>query len=138
MEKDKICLDRRVNYYETDKMGVVHHSNYIRWFEEARVMWLLEAGIPYDDIEEMGVQMPVIGVKCEYKMPAKFGDIICVKPETKEITGVKFIIGYTITNKKTNKVLVLGETKHCFVNSEFKVINLRKTNPNLYEKLSEL
>jgi len=135
MEKAKVHLQRRVNYYETDKMGVVHHSNYVRWFEEARIMWLIEAGIPYDNVEDAGVQMPVIGVTCEYKSPARFGDIICVQAYTKELTGVKFIIGYTVTNNKTGDILVTGETKHCFVNSDFKVINLKKFNPEIYEKL---
>ena len=138
MQKAKKCLERRVNYYETDKMGVVHHSNYIRWFEEARVMWLIEAGVPYDEIENLGIQIPVVGVICEYKSPARFGDIICVQAYTKEITGVKFIIGYEVTNKKTGDILVKGETRHCFVNSKFKVINLRKFNMEIYQKLNEI
>jgi len=136
--KENKYLERNVNYYETDMMGVVHHSNYIRWFEEARVIWLKKQGIPYDKIEEDGVQIPVIGVSCEYKNPAKFGDVICVEAYTKEITGVKFIIGYVVKNESTGTILAIGETKHCFVNSDFRPVNLKKFKPEIYEKISEV
>lgn len=86
-------------------------------------------------MEEEGIQIPVIGVACEYKVPAKFGDTICVQAYTKEITGVKFIIGYRVINEKTGDLLVTGETKHCFVNNDFKVVNLKKVNPEIYKKL---
>ena len=137
-DKLKICLERKVNYYETDAMGIVHHSNHIRWFEEARVMWMDEGGISYDEVEKSGVRMPVIGVSCDYKVPAKFGDTICVKVYAKEITCVKCIIGYIVTNKETKELISAGETRHCFVNSEFKPVNIKKYSPELNAKLLEL
>lgn len=136
--KIKACLERKVNYYETDMMGIVHHSNYIRWFEEARVLWMEKGGIPYAEVERNGVQMPVIGVTCNYKIPAKFGDTICVDVYTKEITCVKYIIGYTVINKETGELLSTGETKHCFVNSEFKPVNIKKYKPEISARLLEL
>ncbi|MCL2383045.1 MAG: acyl-CoA thioesterase [Oscillospiraceae bacterium] len=134
----KACLERKVNYYETDMMGVVHHSNYIRWFEEARVMWMDKGGIPYEEVEKYGVQMPVLGVSCEYKVPAKFGDTICIETYTKEVTFVKYIIGYKITNKETGDLLCIGETKHCFVDNTFRPVNIKKHNPELTERLLAL
>lgn len=82
--KGKTLLERKVNYYETDMMGVVHHSNYIRWFEEARISWMEEGGVPYSEVEANGIQMPVVGVLCDYKVPAKFGDTVCIEAYTKE------------------------------------------------------
>ena len=63
-----------VRYYETDQMGIVHHSNYIRYFECGRMAMLDEVGLPMHKIEEMGIMMPIIAVECRYKFPAKLGD----------------------------------------------------------------
>ena len=68
--------ERKINYYETDKMGVVHHSNYIRFFEEARCQFLEVSGLPYDMLEEKGIMSPVLGFSCKYKHHVTFGDFI--------------------------------------------------------------
>lgn len=67
-----------VRYYETDQMGIVHHSNYIRYFECGRHQFLIDAGLPIMEIERMGVVMPVVSVECHYKIPAKMGDTLRV------------------------------------------------------------
>ena len=67
-----------VQYYETDKMGITHHSNYIRWMEEARVDFLKQIGWDYDKLEEIGVISPVTEVSCKYKnthLPMKYGSL---------------------------------------------------------------
>lgn len=71
-----ITFERKINYYETDKMGVVHHSNYIRYLEEARCFWLEKEGIPFSLLEENGITIPVLGVDCVYKYHVTFNDII--------------------------------------------------------------
>ena len=71
-----IKYSRSVNYYETDQMGIVHHSNYIRYFEEARLHWMDEIGLSYSGLEELGVIIPVTFVDCRYKNPVRFGDTI--------------------------------------------------------------
>ena len=68
--------ERTINYYETDKMGVVHHSNYIRFLEEARCYWLQSIEMPFDLLEDNGITIPVLGVNCTYKYHVKFGDKI--------------------------------------------------------------
>ena len=65
---------RRAYYYETDKMSIVHHSNYIRWLEEARVHMLSEVGYPFEKMEAMGLLMPVLSVECKYRFPIRFDD----------------------------------------------------------------
>ena len=67
---------RRVQYYETDRMGIVHHSNYIRWFEEARTDFLRNNGIVYSDLEQSGVMIPVVNVSCRFRTPARYDEWI--------------------------------------------------------------
>lgn len=67
---------RRANYYETDKMGIIHHSNYIRWFEEARLHYMEEMGWPFTKVEAMGIVIPVLSVDCQYKSMVRYDDIV--------------------------------------------------------------
>jgi acyl-CoA thioester hydrolase len=71
-----MIYERKINYYETDKMGIVHHSNYIRFFEEARCDLLDVCDLPYNLMEEKGIMSPVLGVSCRYKQHVTFGDSI--------------------------------------------------------------
>ena len=65
----------RVQYYETDQMKVVHHSNYIRWFEEARTDFLEKSGFSYAWMEEQGIIIPVLSVSAEYKAMVHYGEL---------------------------------------------------------------
>ncbi len=56
--------ERTAHYYETDRMGIIHHSNYIRWFEETRIHYLDKAGYPYSEMEKDGVMIPVLSAEC--------------------------------------------------------------------------
>ena len=65
---------RKVQYYETDRMGIAHHSNYIRWMEEARTDTLEQIGLPYDKIERAGILIPVLGVACDYSISFRYSE----------------------------------------------------------------
>ena len=121
----------KVNYYETDKMGVTHHSNYIRWMEEARVYLLEQVGYGYDRLEREGVCSPVIGVECDYKMSTTFNDEIEIKVDMEEYTGVRMIIGYTMINIATGDLVLTGRTKHCFLGKDNRPIALKRENPEM-------
>ena len=82
----------KVQYYETDKMGVVHHSNYIRWMEEARVAFLDEIGYGYVRLEADGIISPVTGIECQYKRPVRFGDAVMIRVTIAEYRGVRLEI----------------------------------------------
>ncbi len=127
-----------VQYYETDKMGITHHSNYIRWMEEARVDFLEQIGCGYATLEKEGIISPVIGVECDFKTPTTFDDFVEIKCAIEEFKGVKLIIKYTMINQKTNELVLVGKTKHCFVDKNNKPIILKKTFPKLDEKIKEL
>ena len=83
-----------VRYGETDQMGVVHHSNYLRYFEVARLEWLTQLGISYQAMEEAGVMMPVIDAQISYKTPAKFEDHLTINIQLKEVPLVKMTFLY--------------------------------------------
>lgn len=129
---------RTINYYETDKMGIVHHSNYIRFLEEARCYWLRSAGMPFEVLEEKGITIPVLGVNCNYKSHVTFGDVIIIKPIVKEYNGVRLTVEYEVIEKESGRLVLTGETKHCFTNKELRPINLKKHNKEFSDKYETL
>lgn len=130
--------ERKINYYETDRMGVVHHSNYIRYMEEARCSWLEDIKMPFSLLEENGITIPVLGVNINYKYHVTFEDTIIIKPFAKEYSGVRMTIGYDVIDKKTGKTVLVGETKHCFTDKNLKPINLKKHAPEFSNKFQSL
>lgn len=131
-------FERKINYYETDKMGIVHHSNYIRYMEEARCAWLEYIGMPFSLLENNNVTIPVLGVSCSYKYHVTFEDTIIIKPFVKNYSGVRMTVGYEMIDKKTKKIVLIGETQHCFTDKELKPINLKKHNPDFSIKFQNL
>ena len=120
----------RVQYYETDKMGIVHHSNYIRWMEEARIAFFDAIGWSFKHIEEMGIISPVSAVECRYKAPTRFDDFVDIKVKILEFRGVKLKLGYIMTRE--GEVVCEGITEHGFLNQEGKIISLKRNYPDLY------
>lgn len=94
----KTELNLPVRYYETDQMGVVHHSNYVRYFECGRVDMLTQLGMPIEKIEEAGVMMPVVSVEARYKFPAKMGDVLKVMTYIDEVPRAKLVIRTEVYN----------------------------------------
>lgn len=121
-----IPYEHTAHYYETDQMGIVHHSNYIRWFEEARVDFMNQMGLGYKVMEENDIISPVIAVSCQYKSMTRFEDTVLVKAKVKEYNGIRLTIGYEVTDKVTGQLRCTGESKHCFLNKENKPLSLRK------------
>lgn len=128
----------KVNYYETDKMGITHHSNYIRWMEEARIYFIKNIGYPYDKLEEDGFFSPVIGIKCEYKESTTFNDEVEIEVRIKEFKGVRLIIEYIMKNTKTKNLVLTGISEHCFLGKDGKPIRLNKEFPEFSNKLKKL
>jgi acyl-CoA thioester hydrolase len=124
--------ERTAHYYETDKMGIVHHSNYIRWFEEARIHFLAEAGYPYEKMEENGVMIPVQSVKCEYKNAVKFGETVLIVLKVEEFNGFRFRISYKIVGKETGDLKVTGESSHFFTDMNLKPLRTKTEYPEIY------
>ena len=106
-----------VRYGETDQMGVVHHSNYLRYFEVARLEWLSALGVSYASMEKEGLIMPVIDVKVTYKTPALFDDSLTIYIFLRELPRVKIIFSYEIKNQK-DEIVCNGETTLAFLNAK--------------------
>ena len=96
---------RKVNYYETDKTGITHHSNCIRFTEEARLNFLSEAGYPMTRLEAEGIASPVVSVNCEYKHTTTYGDEIEIRVGLTQYTGVKLSLSYVMKNLRTGDIV---------------------------------
>lgn len=129
---DKPIYEHKIQYYETDQMKIVHHSNYIRWFEEARVFWLEAIGCGYDMLEEMGIISPVLGVTAEYKSMSRFAETVQIETRLTDYTGVKFALTYVIRDKATGVVRCTGESRHCFLDDRGKPMSLKRSYPEIH------
>jgi len=126
----------RVRYGETDKMGVVYHPNYYMYFEIGRTEFLREmGGMSYKDLEDAGVMMPIIETRCKYNIPARYDDELTVYTSIETMTVARITFTYKIIRKKDEAFIVEGETSLAFVNEDGRVINMKKHNPQLFEKL---
>ncbi|MBQ4486817.1 MAG: acyl-CoA thioesterase [Oscillospiraceae bacterium] len=128
---------RRVFYYETDKMGIVHHANYIRWFEEARVDIIEQAGLPYEKIEESGLMSPVLSVSCEYRLPFKFGDEFVIKAYIPDFSKLRFAVEYEVFDGE-GVLHATGTTTHCFLNEDMRPVRIKNSHPEVYAVYDEL
>ena len=124
-----ITYERKAFYHETDQMGVIHHSNYFRWLEEARVYFLDQLGLSYKHMEEIGIISPVVSIAAEYKKPVKFDEVVLIYIKIAKYTGVKLELEYEIRDKETNELMVSANSKHCFVKNE-SVISLKREYPD--------
>ena len=117
---------RKVYYYETDKMSIMHHSNYIRILEETRVSMLNQAGTPFEQIEALGILMPVLSVDCQYRSPLRFDDEFTVYPKIVKFNGTIMELEYRVVN-----------STHCFTDTSLKPIRTRTQYPEIYRIFNE-
>lgn len=130
MEKYK----HRVQYYETDRMGVTHHSNYIRWMEEARIDFLHRIGLDYAKMEEMGISSPVTEVECKFKHSTTFSDEVFISVSLEDFNGVRMKLSYLMENE-AGEIVAEGHSEHCFIGRDGKFIRMKKEYPELYNAL---
>ncbi|WP_255910405.1 thioesterase family protein [Ruminococcus sp. zg-924] len=123
-----------VRYAETDKMGIVHHSNYPVWFEIARTDFIKKLGVPYSVLEEKGLMLPLVDLSCHYIKPAYYEDEIVISACVSSLQYAKIEFSYTV--KRNVELLTTGKTVHGFVESKtFRPINVKKFDSGLYEAL---
>lgn len=110
----------RVRYAETDKMGVVYHSNFVVWFEVGRVELLRQLGFEYSRMEkEDNCHIPVVDLRVRYKAPALYDDEIVVRTSLKNVRQSLLHFGYEVVRAGDETVLATGETTHIIVNDKF-------------------
>lgn len=129
----------KVQYYETDQMQIVHHSNYIKWFEEARNYLLEVIGFSYQEMEDTGIVIPVLSVQADYKSMVRFGESVEIEAKVTTFTGVKLIVSYEVRDVETKEVRTIGETTHAFLDSDtYRPISLKRKHKDLYKLFDDM
>ena len=130
---------RTAQFYETDQMGVIHHSNYIRWFEEARVDFMNQIGYSYSRATESGIDFALLGLSCEYKSMVRFGDLVEIQMSITAMTPTRMTINYLLINTRSGNICSIGETRHCFYSGKKQLpVSLKREMPELFELMSGL
>lgn len=125
----------KVQYYETDMMGVTHHANYIHWMEEARIDFMDEIGFPYKRMEAEGVLSPVKSLQVNYLKPCTFGDEVEVTVGVKDFNGVVITMAYEMRVK--GEPVFTGTSEHVFLDREGKFVRMRKVMPAFCEAVEQ-
>lgn len=125
-----------VKCYECDAMGITHHSNYVRFMEEARCYVLEQSGFPFNEIEAAGYVSPVVSISVRYRKPTRFPDKVHITTRLSEIGEIKFTFAYEM--KVGGVVVCTAESTHCLMDRDGHPVRLEKTFPELVERLREL
>ena len=126
---------REAKYYETDQMRVIHHSNYLRWFEEARIDYLGQLGIDFAQLEDSGVASPLLQVEVNYKGMIRFKELVEITVRIVFFNGIRLKFSYEVWDVRSKTLKTTGSTQHCFVNQTGQILSVKKVNPRLYAVL---
>lgn len=124
-----------VRYADTDRMGIVHHSNYPVWFEAGRTDFIKKLGFSYSAIEKEGALLPLTDLQCSFKKPAQYEDEIEIVTRLSRLTYVRVCFYYEAYNTKGHVLLATGQTQHAWTNSDLQPVNIAKKMPALYAVL---
>ena len=134
-----IPYTRKVHFYETDQMSIVHHSNYIRWFEEARVDFLEQVGHGYDKAVSSGIDFVLTGISCEYKSMVRFGETVKIYLNITHLEPFRITVTYEVVDDETGTLRATGTSKHCsFHRRRNRPVSLKKEMPELYEVFEQI
>lgn len=128
--------EHKIQYYETDRMRITHHSNYIRFMEEARTYFLEQIGWGYDRMEEAGIVSPVLSVECDFKHATTYADVLSIEVKVLELGAARVKLGYTMMSG--GKVVCTGATTHCFMGTDGRPMRIKKELPEFCEGLKAL
>ncbi len=129
---------RKVQYYETDMMGIAHHANYIHWMEEARIDFMEQLGYSYAEMEKHGVFSPVKSMACEYKRPCTFNDEIEVSITITAFTGARLVLRYEMKKADSGETIFAATTEHAFLDEKGHILRLKRAVPELSYKIEML
>jgi acyl-CoA thioester hydrolase len=104
------AIEHRVNYSETDQMGLVYHANYVVWLDMARTEHLRHTGVTYKDMEAQGVYLAVTDVHIRYRRPARYDDLVRVRCWVRDLASRRVIFGYAVERAETDELLATAET----------------------------
>ena len=127
-----------VRYAETDMMGIVHHSRYYPWFEQARTDFVKEIGISYSELEKLGFLLPLTETHCKYIMGLTYEDEVMITCRIENLSVARYDFYYEVFKMPEMKKVSEGRTKHGIVDKNLRPINAKKTFPEIWEKLASL
>lgn len=130
-----VPYERRAYYYETDQMGFVHHSNYIRWLEEARLDFMRQANLNYADMEKDGLIMPVTGVTSQFITSVHFDEAFRIVAKLIFFNGVRAVYHYETYLSQSGKLAATGESSHCFLDGVKRTpVSVKTRYPDFFER----
>lgn len=129
--------EHHTKYHETDQQGVIHHSNYFKWMEDARMNLMEQIGLGYKQMEAMEIMSPVLSLSIDYRSAVKFDDTVVVDMKLVSYDGYKMEIAYRIYDKATGEDRAVAKSRHCFVNKSGIPISLKRVYPELDTKFFE-
>ena len=129
-----VRVEHRVNFYDTDAMAVVHHANYIRWFEIGRVAFLRRAGITLNELMEDGDVFPITEVSAKFLASGRFDDVLVIETSPTALTKAKMAFDYRVLRPADGAVLVTGHTQNVFTSRE--TGHIVRLPAKYYEKLT--
>ena len=132
-----IVYTRPVFYYETDRMDCVHHSNYIRWFEEARIHFMAQAGFPYVELESRGILSPVLSAEANYRAMCRFGETVEIAVEIESYTRTRITFRYEVREQYSGQLRCDGRTAHCFLGPTGRPVSLKRALPDFHQRVEE-
>jgi len=124
----------RVIYADTDAMGIVYHTNYIKWFEVGRTELFRDMGIIYGEWKSEGIYFPLSKAYCHYLLPARYDDVIYVETVLGYVRRASIRFNNTILNEDCTKVLAEGYTIHACTDREGKIVRLPEKMIKIFEK----
>lgn len=127
-----------VRYAETDMMGIVHHSRYYPWFEQARTDFVKKIGYSYSELEKMGFLLPLTETQCRYLYGLKYEDEVLIKCRLDKLTVARMEFVYEVYRLPDMTKMSEGRTKHGIVDKELRPINAKKTFPEIWDKMAAL
>lgn len=128
---------RKAQYHETDQMGIIHHSNYVKWMEEARVEFMDSIGLSYHEMEKLGVSSPVVSLNVEYKKQVEFEDKIEIRLSVIQYNGAVLELEYEFYNLTKDEICTTAASKHCFIHDN-RIVSLKKELPKLDADLKQI
>ncbi len=130
--------EHHAKYYETDQMGIIHHSNYVKWMEEARIDLMDQIGLSYQQMEEMEIISPVLSIEVNYISMVHFNDTVVIRCKISKYNGIKLEVDYEMTDKETGELRTTAKSKHCFLTRSGQPISLKRSYPEIDTKFFDI
>lgn len=129
--------EHHTKYYETDQMGIIHHTNYVKWMEEARMDLMDQIGLGYKQMEALEIISPVLSINVDFRSMVHFDDTVIIETKITKYDGIRMELEYVMLDKATGEVRATAKSSHCFLNRTGAHISLKRIYPELDTKFFE-